>query len=71
MENTEYFGDNARVRQLIDGSWVAEIETGWWIFRSWKYISYSGITWDYFVHGIHICCTKEVAKTYLARTGLY
>lgn len=27
--------DRWRVRQLIDGRWVAEERTGWWIFERW------------------------------------
>lgn len=33
----------ARVRQLIDGSYVAEVRCGIWPFRSWKAVSRNGI----------------------------
>lgn len=31
----------ARVRQLIDGSYVAEVRTGIWPLRSWKAVEAS------------------------------
>lgn len=61
---------NARIRELVDGTFVAEIKTGWWIWTEWKAISRNaGILWD--KNNCHYCnvVTIDAAKKLLAGWG--
>jgi hypothetical protein len=59
----------SRVRRLVDGSYVAEVNVGW-IFKYWKGISKStGYLWDRDSYNFCKVPTKEQALTLLATRG--
>lgn len=59
---------NYRIRKLIDGRYVAEVKTGWWIFGEWKPLAPNGATY-YAPYNIAKCCifnTEDEAKSVAA-----
>lgn len=63
---------NYRVRQLIDGRWIGEVDDGFWFFSEWKAVDSSGYCRSsgsaFYIDCI--CDTEEEAKRNLALFGI-
>lgn len=62
---------NYRIRKLIDGRYVAEVNTGWWIFEEWKPLDELGRTDAYWFHkDSGTAVSLKEAKRRLAEYGI-
>jgi len=64
--------ENHRIRKLIDGRYVPEVNLGWWIFSEWVGVCSLGYTWSRGGPFYNSCivATEEQARKHLSAYGI-